>query len=309
MNRAEFLFTLIDVFGNRIQNSVHIDGIERELDLSYGEHEMNTFDVYYRKSDRPKPVIVNFHGSGFVKGDKKYRRSICEILADGGAFVVNADYRLAPKYPFPACVCDAISAVNYLPKIADKYNLDLNKIVVCGDSSGGYLSSYVVAAYASSELRRRLSLPDFAIKISGFIGFCGVYDVEHMISMKEPFGFARVTGESYLGIKLKRNLFNLKEYEFYDIISVTDLVNSNWPPSLIIHGKKDLICPKQGDILLEKLRSCGVPCEEYHATKLLDNHCFHFLYRRAASKGALQAAKDFLCNVFNPPLDAQKSAE
>lgn len=300
MNRAEVLFKLIDIVGRPLQNTVKIDGITSIKDISYGENDYQKLDVYYREADRAieKPVVVYFHGGGFVKGGKKYRRSISEILANMGYFVVNADYRLSPEFVFPSCVADAISAINYLPVLSKTHKIDLNRVAVCGDSSGGYLASFVTAAFTSTELRKRLSLPNFQVKIRGLIAYCGVFDVAKMIAMREPFGIARKTGESLMGIKLKHNLSNIMEYKYLDCISAVDLINRNWPKTLIVHGAKDIICPHQGDAMVRRLDDYGVSCAEYKAKSFLDNHCFQFHYWRNASKEALAATDIFLKSVF-----------
>lgn len=298
MNRAEFLFKLIDIFGKPLQNTVRIKDIRRTEDVSYGENPACKLDLYYRDDGiKDKPIIVYFHGGGFLKGGKKYRRSISELLADRGFFVVNADYRLAPEYPFPACVEDAVAVLNFLPSLREIYSINVDKVVVCGDSSGGYLSAYCVACCVSSKLRKRLSLPDVSVKLAGFIGFCGVYDVLEMIRMKEPSGIAKKTGECFLGIKFGRKFAKLTEYEYLDCISPLELIDENFVKSLIIYSDHDILCPKQGQKLIEALKEKGIENSEYHAPKLFDNHCFHFHFWRKAAKDAMEKAYVFLDEI------------
>lgn len=300
-NRAEVIFKLVDVICEPLQNSVHIDGITCVKDIKYGDMDIQSFDIYYKteEENKLKPVIFYIHGGGFVMGGKRYRRSIAEILASLGYAVVNVDHRLAPQHVFPACIEDAVSAINFLLNVKDEYSLDLSKVVLCGDSSGGYIASFLAAAYSSEDIRNRLSLPDIAVKIIGLIGLSGVYDVKKMISMKFSLGIPQKVGESLMGMKLKRNLKNLSEYEYIDCISTLDLVNENWVPTLVVHAKKDLMCPKQGDVLLEKLRECGVPTSEHYAKKLLDNHCYILFNSRKESRNAIKSVEKFLADVVN----------
>ena len=296
MNRAQLLFKAIDVIGYPLQNTVRKQGVICEKDIAYGDAERQKVDIYYAdiyKSIK-KTVVVNFHGGGFVMGNKKYRRSFAEILADKGYFVVNANYRLGPEHHFPCCAEDAVKVVDFLPVLARDHYIDLDKVVVCGDSAGAYVASFAVAAAYSEDLRKRLDLPELSVKPKGFIGFCGVYDVAKMVAMREPFGIAKVTGESFMGIKLRHNIKALMNYEYLDCVSTVDLVNSNWPESLIIYSAHDIICPHQGEAMIKKFSDCGVPCAFYKAPSLVDNHCFHFHFWRKASKEAMAAADRYL---------------
>src|SRR5829696_5916383 len=62
----------------------------------------------------PHPLIVYFHGGGFVTGDLDTHDSVCRLLCDGAeAHVLAVDYRLAPEHPFPAAVEDARAALRW----------------------------------------------------------------------------------------------------------------------------------------------------------------------------------------------------
>jgi acetyl esterase len=91
---------------------------------------------------RTGTVLVWFHGGGWVTGDLTYSDGFCRLLADNvGCEVRSVDYRLAPEYPFPAAVEDALRAVRWTAE-GDR------RIVVAGDSAGGNL-----AAVVAQELR------------------------------------------------------------------------------------------------------------------------------------------------------------
>lgn len=107
MNRAEVVFKAIDVLFHPFQNCIKIKDTVIEKDISYDDrYPQCKADFVYKKSEEKLPVLVNIHGGGFVMGDKKHRRSISELYADKGWFVININYRLAPKYPFPAFMED-----------------------------------------------------------------------------------------------------------------------------------------------------------------------------------------------------------
>lgn len=87
------------------------------------------------------PVVVNFHGGGFTLGSATDDARWCRILVEElSAVVVSVDYRLAPEHPFPTAVEDGVDAILYLAGHADEFNIDLDKIVVSGFSSGGNMA-------------------------------------------------------------------------------------------------------------------------------------------------------------------------
>ena len=88
------------------------------------------------------PVIIYFHGGGWVLGNIETRNASCADLAEkSGACVVSVEYRLAPEHPFPAAVNDCYSAVSWLYKNAEKLKLDKKNFIVMGDSAGGNLAA------------------------------------------------------------------------------------------------------------------------------------------------------------------------
>jgi acetyl esterase/lipase len=88
------------------------------------------------------PGLVYFHGGGWVAGSIDTHDAIARALAAAGACrVVSVGYRLAPEHRFPAAVEDARAAVSYLAAHAADFDLDTNRLGVCGDSAGGTLAA------------------------------------------------------------------------------------------------------------------------------------------------------------------------
>ncbi len=98
-----------------------------------------------------QPVILYFHGGGYVVGSLDSHDAICRRLAASGTHAVLAPaYRLAPEAPFPAAVHDAVDAANWLSEQAVHWGLDNRRISVAGDSVGATLAT-VVAITAVRE--------------------------------------------------------------------------------------------------------------------------------------------------------------
>ena len=91
-----------------------------------------------------RPLIVYFHGGGFVFGDLRGGDWICGSVAkDLGAIVVSVDYRLAPKHSFPAGVDDCVAALGWAAAHAGELGADAARLGVMGESAGGNLAAVV----------------------------------------------------------------------------------------------------------------------------------------------------------------------
>jgi len=100
--------------------------------------------IYVPFGKGPFPVLVYFHGGGWVIGDIKSSDGFCRILTNAaGCIVVSVDYRLAPEHPFPAAVDDSYHATLWVATNASSFGGDPTRIAVCGDSAGGNLAAVV----------------------------------------------------------------------------------------------------------------------------------------------------------------------
>ncbi len=100
--------------------------------------------VYTPQGDGPFPVLVYFHGGGWVVGDLETHDAQCRALSHGALCVVVAvDYRLAPEHKFPAAVDDCEAATQWAADHAVTLGGDPDRMAVGGDSAGGNLAAVV----------------------------------------------------------------------------------------------------------------------------------------------------------------------
>jgi acetyl esterase len=93
------------------------------------------------------PVLVYYHGGGWVIGDLDTHDTLCRELANGsGCAVVAVDYRMGPEHRFPAAVDDSIAAARWVRANAASLQLDATRMAVGGDSAGGNLAAVLAIA-------------------------------------------------------------------------------------------------------------------------------------------------------------------
>lgn len=100
--------------------------------------------VYTPEGEGPFPVILYFHGGGFVIANTKVYESSILALAQGvQAIVVSLEYHQAPEYQYPVQVNEAFAAYSWLLSHAQEINGNPDKIALAGESAGGNLAAVV----------------------------------------------------------------------------------------------------------------------------------------------------------------------
>lgn len=102
----------------------------------------------YRREEAgaAEPVVVFYHGGGYIACGIDSHERLCSRLARLGACaVVSVDYRLAPEHVFPAAADDALTAARWVAENGTQYGLDTTRMMLAGDSAGGTLATVTAA--------------------------------------------------------------------------------------------------------------------------------------------------------------------
>jgi acetyl esterase len=156
-----------------VESIAHID--ERGIPGPAGEIRIR---IYRPDSDGELPVLVYFHGGGWVVGSLDSHDGVSRFLAaHGRCVVVSVDYRRAPEHKFPAALDDAWAATRWVRDHASEVGGDAGRLAVGGDSSGGNLAA-VVALRA-----RDGGLPlDLQVLVYPVLDCVGAPDVAYWVS-------------------------------------------------------------------------------------------------------------------------------
>jgi acetyl esterase len=124
------------------------------------EHGSLPVRVYRPSAEENLPLLVWFHGGGWVTGNLDTHDQLCRLLSDdANVVIVSVDYRLAPETKFPGAADDCFAAYRWALENAHEVGADVQRVAIGGDSAGGNLAA-VVALMA-----REQGLPQPALQL------------------------------------------------------------------------------------------------------------------------------------------------
>ena len=208
--------------------------------------------IYTAERIGKRPVIVYYHGGGWVVGNIETHDNVTRYLAKAcGGIVISVGYRLAPENPFPAAVDDAYAALQWVSENAESLGGDPSRITVAGDSAGGNLSAAV------SLRSRDRNGPKISCQVL-------IYPVTNLSALDT--GSYNNFGTGFFltkeGMEWFRSQYLPKPEDRADPYASPLLApdHSNLPPAVVITAQFDPL-RDEGEAYAEKLRQAGVPVE------------------------------------------------
>ena len=155
---------------NEPDSNIREDGSLYVNDIKYGDEYANSYlDITYPSEDISvdRPTIIYFHGGGYFGGDKSMGDPLAvdddinvlfnEIVKNGYNFV-NVNYALVPDYHFPVPLIQMNQAINFLVENAEKYGLNMDNVVIFGQSAGAILATQYGALISNEDYRNELNI-------------------------------------------------------------------------------------------------------------------------------------------------------
>lgn len=221
--------------------------------LMYGtaNNRENRADLYLpRGVDGPTPVLMYFHGGGWVGGSKE--GNVLRLLPwlERGWAVVNVQYRLGAVSLAPAAVEDCLCALRWVIRNSEQYNIDPSRIVTTGNSAGGHLALTTGMIPASAGLDRQCPGNE-ELSVAAIINWYGITDVGDLLDGANMKSYA----VQWMGSMSDR-------FEIAERVSPLTYVRAGLPPILSIQGDADPTVPyRHGVRLHEELSRAGVTNE------------------------------------------------
>lgn len=209
------------------------------------------------------PVLVYFHGGGWVIGDIDSHDPVCRHLANRArCAVVSVDYRLAPEHKFPAAVEDCFAATGWVAREGAALGVDPLRLAVGGDSAGGNLAAVV------SLLARDRSGPRIGFQVLIYPAVDAAMDHPSIQRFAEGHFLTRAMMEWFYAQYL-RNPEDIDDWRASPL-RAADL--AGLPPAFIATAGYDPLCD-EGDAYARRLERCGVPVRLRHHAAQIHGFC------------------------------------
>ena len=195
-------------------------------------------DVYLPEGeDGPFPTILAIHGGGFSTGNKVTYYELANQFNELGYALVSIDYRLTPNFKYPAQVQDSFCALAWVHANAATYRFDTERIIVMGESAGGYLAAMLGTVDTPSlYLEGCPNLLPRTDWIRGAVVFYGNYDYTSIDGY--TVGTIKTVEQPYWGAE-----FSEIPPDTLAEMSPMSWIDGSEPPFLLIHGTSDSDIP------------------------------------------------------------------
>jgi alpha-L-fucosidase 2 len=215
-------------------------------------------DLHVPDGSGPFPAAILIHGGGFDSGSRvRNVAQLPEPLATANFAWFSIDYRLAPEFHFPEARADVDAAIMWVKVNAKTYKVDVNKIVLIGESAGGFLVNYAGTHETA------------ATKVAAVVDFYGPTDYGKLAELRrdhpERFNMESINRHAANGAGI--HFFGADQLDAEGLaklhaISPIFAVHAGMPPFLCIHGTKDdQVAYDQTPAMCEAMHKVGVDCQ------------------------------------------------
>jgi acetyl esterase/lipase len=273
------------------------------------QHEIRA-DVYTTDTANKRPVVVFFHGGGFIFGNREIglQPALRDRLLKDKCIIVSADYRLAPETKIEQIFKDAEDAYNWTIKEGPQlFNADANKIIVMGTSAGGPLALHVGLKTPRPKSVVTISSPGDYSNVNLETGDVSILKTapEYSVVGQNEISYDDRDKRLALYFFLRDNKLFMYEVfgfdvskeskRFKDFLPINNL-DAGYPPTLILHAKTDADVPySQAEILNAAMSKMKIKHELYtvkegHSSQLIRNN-----------PDAVQRIGSFITEQLNAP--------
>lgn len=246
--------------------------------------------IYRPVSPGPKPLIMFFHGGGWLMGSIASHNYLAAALAHGAdGVVVSVDYRRTPENIHPAQLDDCYAALTWAAGEAELLGIDPGRIAVAGDSAGAHLAT-------SCAIRARdRGGPALAFQLLIYPMVEPVFDTESYLAFAQAPGLSRADCLLYW----KAFLGEAFDHPPADAVPTANRL-AGLPPAAILTAEFDPL-RDEGESYARQLAGAGVPVELNRV-----NGMIHGFARAAPFSAAVRAELDGMCRQLRQALNADR---
>jgi acetyl esterase len=168
---------------------VRLHGVELVRDVPYRQtgRRGHLLDVYVPRGVKNPPALLYMHGGGFALLSKETHRVMALALSRRGYVVFLANYRIGPRYRYPAAIEDAAAALSWVMDHSRAYGADPSRLVLAGESAGGNLVTALayIATHPRPEPFAR-AIFDRAPPLAAVLCVYGFLDLENLDRFSSP---------------------------------------------------------------------------------------------------------------------------
>lgn len=266
--------------------------------IKYGNEKMQYINTISPrdKQNQKKPVMIYIHGGGWVSGITEMRNSYATHWAKNGFFVACVSYTYAPQKTFPSQLQEVFSAVDFLYEHKDEYGIDMDNIILAGESAGGYYITQLMSAvcdFVPYEKRGLKFKSQNEIKIKALVSLSGCFDFKRLTDPEKPqskFPDMKAMCTSFFGMKIKELRKWLKTDEA-DIASPK--ISEKFAPTFIVWATRDMLKYEAFD-LAQELEEQGVKHELFKVDDISAQHAWSIVLLFKKSRECFEKTLDFV---------------
>lgn len=249
-----------------------------ERKLRYGTDSMQYINTFCKKGteQEKKPVFIYIHGGGWLSGITEMRNRYTALWAEKGYFTVCVSYGYAPQKTFPAPIQDCFSAIDFIAEKADEWKLDLNNVVLAGESAGGYFISHVASAvcdFSAYEKKGLVFKSRDKLDIKALVGLSGGYNFERFLDEakgQSRFPDIKIMCKSFFGMELNE----LKEWLKSDEAELASpKIREGFPPMYMAWATRDNLKFDTFD-MVKDLREFNIPYRLFRVDDISAQHAW-----------------------------------
>ena len=269
-------------------------------DLNYpSKYKDNSADIYIPKNKEGLfPVVLWVHGGAFVGGDKRDIEIYATALASEGIAVVCINYQRAPEAKYPTPIIQMEEAYLWLKNISNEYSIDINRLILAGDSAGAHIAAQFAAIQSNTSYANEMAMNQIVPlnTIKSILLFCGPFDVAKIAENNNSLinFFMERAAWAYFGKKNWNEQFSFQA-------TISNHITDNFPPAFITDSNT-LSFEEHAKNLAGVLKKNNVPVETYFIPINVEEtaHEYQFVMNTPSAEESFKKTVSFIKKYAEP---------